>query len=182
MQVSCCFGLQVAKSITVNVRSNVHASPSDGRIRESVRTGDDTLCNTLCYCLSCFALLTSRFGCGLQYPSGSWYFDEITRTATVVLRPVVSGSLSLSPRGNYTYVECLVSNKCLPYPVTTIPDTPRYLWCVVSFGSFGSAGVGLVCCLPPYRLPFPIPCGWAGHLPSPGLPWASSLQTLVAHL
>ena len=64
----------------------------------------------------------------LQFPAGSWYFDEVTRTATVVLN--TNSPTKGSPKGTYIFIECTISNKCLPYPIQTVPQGPRYLWYV----------------------------------------------------
>ena len=53
----------------------------------------------------------------LQLPAGTWYFDELSRTAAFVLKRV-SGA---SPSGSLLAVPCLVDNGCLPTPTQTAP-------------------------------------------------------------
>ena len=60
--------------------------------------------------------------------AGSWYFDELSRTATVVLNTLTTDGTT--PRGSYEFVLCTVANGCLPSPQQTLPsvgvggDTP----------------------------------------------------------
>lgn len=55
----------------------------------------------------------------LQLGSGAWYFDELSRTATIVLRPLNG----VSPTLQYSFTLCTVANGCLPSPRLTAPVT-----------------------------------------------------------
>jgi G8 domain len=62
-------------------------------------------------------------------PVGSWYFDELSRTALVVLKPLAGKT----PSGHYSFTQCTVTNGCLPQPQKTAPVIfgPKQYWFVL---------------------------------------------------
>lgn len=81
----------------------------------------ECLCSMMCDCDRHDTVVACT-----QLACGAWYFDELSRTSTVVLKSL-RGS---SPSGSYNFTLCTTANGCLPSPVQTAPVIfgPKMYW------------------------------------------------------